>query len=65
MMQMRRATENLRMTQIQNLPQELQDQLKLPTKMDDFLHAITKISSSVSKEMLERYDKWMKDFGSI
>jgi hypothetical protein len=36
MMQMRRATENLRMTQIQNLPQELQDQLKLPTKMDDF-----------------------------
>jgi len=65
MMQMRRITENLSMTQIQNIAQDLKEQLQLPTKMEDFTNAISKISSSVSKEMLEKYDKWMKDFGSI
>ncbi|CAF4744511.1 unnamed protein product [Rotaria sp. Silwood1] len=62
MMQMRRVTENLSMTEIQNIAQNLKEQLQLPTKMEDFTNAISKISSSVSKEMLEKYDKWMKDF---
>lgn len=65
MMQMRRVTENLSMTEIQNIAQNLKEQLQLPTKMEDFTKAISKISSSVSKEMLEKYDKWMKDYGSI
>ncbi|CAF0911926.1 unnamed protein product [Adineta steineri] len=65
MMQMRRITENLSMIEIQNIAQNLKDQLLLPTKMEDFTYAISKISSSVSKEMLEKYDKWMKDFGSV
>jgi SpoVK/Ycf46/Vps4 family AAA+-type ATPase len=65
MMQMRRITENLSMTEIQNIAQNLKEQLQLPTKMEDFTNAISKISSSVSKEMLEKYDKWMKDFGSV
>ncbi len=65
MMQMRRVTENLSMTEIQNIAQNLKDQLQLPTKMEDFINAISKISSSVSKETLEKYDKWMKDFGSV
>ncbi len=65
MMQMRRITENLSMTEIQNIAQNLKEQLQLPTKMEDFRNAISKISSSVSKEMLEKYDKWMKDFGSV
>lgn len=65
MMQMRRVTENLSMTQIQEQAQVLKEKLQLPTIMKDFEDAISKISSSVSKEMLERYDKWMKDFGSV
>ena len=64
-MQMRRATENLSMTQIQEQAQVLKEQFQTPTKMEDFIAAVSKISSSVSKEMLEKYDKWMKDFGSI
>ncbi|CAF3200569.1 unnamed protein product [Rotaria socialis] len=65
MMQMRRATENLSMTQIQEQAQVLKEKLQLPTIMKDFEDAISKISSSVSKDMLEKYDKWMKDFGSV
>ena len=65
MMQMRRVTADLGMTDIQNLAQHLKEQLQLPARMDDFTNAISKISSSVSKEMLEKYDKWMKEFGSV
>ncbi|CAF0995844.1 unnamed protein product [Rotaria sordida] len=65
MMQMRRATENLSMTQIQEQAQVLKEKLQSPTIMKDFEDAISKISSSVSKEMLEKYDQWMKDFGSV
>ena len=65
MMQMRRITENLSMTEIQNIAQNLKEQLQLPTKMEDFTNAISKISSSVSKDMLNKYDTWMKDFGSV
>ncbi|CAF4301818.1 unnamed protein product, partial [Rotaria sp. Silwood2] len=65
MMQMRRVTENLSMTQIQEQAQVLKEKLQSPTIMKDFEDAISKISSSVSKEMLEKYDQWMKDFGSV
>lgn len=65
MMQMRRATENLSVTQIQEQAQILREKFQSPTTMEDFNFAISKISSSVSKDMLEKYDKWMKDFGSV
>jgi katanin p60 ATPase-containing subunit A1 len=65
MMQMRRATENLSMTQIQEQAQVLKEKFQLPTTIEDFNIAISKISSSVSKEMLTKYDKWMRDFGSV
>ncbi len=65
MMQMRRATENLSITQIQQQAQDLKEKLQSPTTMEDFNIAISKISSSVSKEMLDKYEKWMKDFGSV
>lgn len=65
MMQMRRATENLHMTEIRNFADKLKEELQQPTKMDDFHEAIGKISSSVSKEMLDKYAQWMKDFGSV
>jgi len=65
MMQMRRVTEDLSMTQIQEQAKVLKEKLESPTKMEDFTLAISKISSSVSKEMLEKYDNWMKTFGSL
>ena len=65
MMQMRRATENLSVTQIQEQAHELKVKFQSPTTMEDFHLAISKVSSSVSKETLEKYHTWMKDFGSI
>ena len=65
MMQMRRITDKMSMTEIQQKAQHLKEQFQLPITMEDFTYAISKISSSVSKEMLEKYDKWMKEFGSI
>jgi hypothetical protein len=57
--------EKLSMTQIQEQAQNLKEQLEEPAKMEDFTVAISKISSSVSKGMLEKYDDWMKTFGSV
>lgn len=65
MMQMRRATEDLSVTQIQERAQELKEKFRLPITADDFGVAMSKVSSSVSKETLERYQTWMKEFGSI
>jgi SpoVK/Ycf46/Vps4 family AAA+-type ATPase len=65
MMQMRRITENLSMTQIQQQADDLKKLLESPTTMADFTVALSKISSSVSKETLEKYDTWMKTFGSV
>jgi len=65
MMQMRRVTEDLSITQIQEQAQVLKEKLQSPTTTEDFNNAISKISSSVSKEMLEKYAKWMNDFGSV
>jgi len=42
-----------------------QEQLDLPTSMEDFQTALKKVSKSVSAEDLAKYDKWMKDFGSV
>ena len=64
MMPMRRITENLSISQIQEQAQNLKEKLLSPTTMSDFEAAISKVSSSISKEMLDKYDQWMKDFGS-
>jgi katanin p60 ATPase-containing subunit A1 len=65
MMQMRRAMQSLEISQIANIASKLEEHMKMPIQMSDFNEAIGKVSSSVSKEMLEKYDKWMKDFGSV
>ncbi|UJR21971.1 hypothetical protein I4U23_025039 [Adineta vaga] len=65
MMPMRRITENLSITQIQQQAQSLKEKFLSSTTMNDFEMAISKVSSSVSKEMLDKYDQWMKEFGSI
>ena len=40
-------------------------ELDVPLKMKDFKEALKNISKSVSKENLEEYDKWMKEFGAV
>ncbi|CAF1549146.1 unnamed protein product [Adineta steineri] len=65
MMQMRRATENLSITQIQEQAQVLKEKFLSPITMDDFEKALSKISSSVSVDMLKKYEEWMKEFGSV
>ncbi|XP_065907565.1 katanin p60 ATPase-containing subunit A-like 1 [Dysidea avara] len=62
MMAMRRRIQGLTPDQIKNLKQ---DELNLPSSMDDFYTALRKVSKSVSADDLEKYEKWMKEFGSV
>lgn len=61
MMSMRRKIFGLRPDQIKQLPKE---ELDLPVTTRDFQEALTKNNKSVSSEDLEKYEKWMNDFGS-
>ena len=61
MMSMRRKIAGLRPSEIRNLNR---DELDLPVTKQDFLEAISKCNKSVSKEDLEKYEKWMNEFGS-
>lgn len=61
MMAMRRKIAGLTPEEIRNLAKE---ELELPVSPTDFEEAIRKINKSVSKEDLERYEKWMAEFGS-
>jgi len=62
MMAMRRRIEGLTPDQIRAIPKA---ELELPTSVADFELAITKVSKSVSKEDLVKYEKWMTEFGSV
>ena len=62
MMAMRRRIAGLRPEEIRNIPKE---ELNQPTTMQDFEEAIKKVSKSVGKEDLEKYEKWMNEFGSV
>ncbi|KAF7271679.1 katanin p60 isoform X2 [Rhynchophorus ferrugineus] len=61
MMSMRRKICGLRPDQIKQLPKE---ELDLPVTTRDFEEAIAKNNKSVSKEDLDKYEKWMSEFGS-
>lgn len=61
MMAMRRRINGLTPEEIRNLSKE---ELELPVSADDFQEAIRKINKSVSREDLEKYEKWMAEFGS-
>jgi katanin p60 ATPase-containing subunit A1 len=60
MMGMRRKIKGLSAEQIRQLNKEAVDE---PLSMMDFEEAILKISSSVSKKDLEKYEEWMKVYG--
>ena len=62
MMAMRRLIEGKSPDEIKNLAAK---ELELPTTMDDFLSALKKCSKSVSASDLEKYEKWMAEFGSV
>lgn len=61
MMAMRRRIQGLTPDEIRNLNK---DELEMPTTMADFELALQKVSKSVSQTDLEKYEKWMKEFGS-
>lgn len=61
MMSMRRKIAGLKPDQIKQLAKE---ELDLPVSKLDFVQAISKCNKSVSKEDLDKYEKWMNEFGS-
>ena len=61
MMSMRRKIAGLKPSEIKNLDKT---ELDLPVTRQDFMDAISKCNKSVSKEDLEKYEKWMVEFGS-
>ena len=62
LMSMRKRIAGLSPEEIRNLSKE---ELHLPTTNQDFLDASSKVSKSVSAQDLEKYEKWMKDFGAV
>ena len=61
MMSMRRKIAGLKPSEIKNLARA---ELDLPVTKQDFLEALQKCNKSVSKEDLDKYEKWMEEFGS-
>ena len=62
MMAMRSVIEGKTPEEIKNLPKE---KLEQPTTMEDFHMALKKCSKSVSQDDLDKYNKWMSEFGSV
>ena len=58
---MRRKIEGLSIEQIKAIKDT---ELNLPTTMDDFLEVLKKVSPSVAKHDLVKYEQWMQEFGS-
>ncbi|KAJ6633559.1 Katanin p60 ATPase-containing subunit A-like 1 [Pseudolycoriella hygida] len=61
MMSMRRKIAGLKPEQIRQLATE---EVDLPVSTQDFNEAISKCNKSVSKQDLDKYEKWMREFGS-
>ncbi|ELU18277.1 hypothetical protein CAPTEDRAFT_148248 [Capitella teleta] len=62
MMSMRRRIQGLTPDAIRAIPKA---ELLAPTTMEDFEMALKKVSKSVSASDLEKYVKWMEEFGSV
>ncbi|GAA6099364.1 katanin p60 ATPase-containing subunit A1 [Tachysurus ichikawai] len=61
LMAMRRRIEDLTPEEIRNISR---DEMHMPTTMEDFATALKKVSKSVSAVDLQKYEKWMAEFGS-
>uniref|UniRef100_W5LVL0 Multifunctional fusion protein n=1 Tax=Lepisosteus oculatus TaxID=7918 RepID=W5LVL0_LEPOC len=62
MMAMRRRIQGLSPEEIRALSKE---ELQMPVTMEDFELTLKKISKSVSAADLEKYESWIKEFGSV
>ena len=62
MMSMRRRIQGLTPEQIKAIPK---DELNMPITAQDFQEALSKVSKSVSEEDIEKYVKWMDEFGAV
>lgn len=58
-MAMRRRIEGLTPEEIRNISR---DEMHMPTTMEDFESALKKVSKSAAD--LEKYEKWIEEFGS-
>ena len=56
--------KGLPMMEIQKLVREQKENLTNPVTQADFLEAIKKVKGSVSETDLERYTKWMEEYGA-
>jgi katanin p60 ATPase-containing subunit A1 len=61
MMAMRRRVAGLKPEEIRSLPKE---ELDLPVTRRDFIEALKKCNRSVCQDDLDKYEKWMTEFGS-
>ena len=61
LMVMRRRIQGLSPEEIKHIPKE---ELDIPITMEDFKAALKKVSKTVSEADLEKYKKWMLEFGS-
>lgn len=61
MMSMRRKIRGLKHEDLKKLAKEDVD---LPVTSKDFMEALSKCNKSVSAQDLQKYEKWMKEFGS-
>ncbi|KAJ8385930.1 hypothetical protein AAFF_G00178920 [Aldrovandia affinis] len=61
LMAMRRRIEGLTPEEIRNISR---DEMRMPTTMEDFESSLKKVSKSVSASDLEKYEKWITEFGS-
>lgn len=60
-MAMRRRIEGLTPEEIRSISR---DEMHMPTTMEDFVSALKKVSKSVSAADLDKYEKWIEEFGS-
>ena len=61
MMSMRRKIAGLKPDEIRAISKE---ELDLPVTQQDFHDAVLKCNKSVSQDDLEKYQSWMREFGS-
>ncbi len=61
MMSMRRAIAGLSVEEIKGINNA---DLNLPTRMQDFEEALSRVSKSVSAADIEKYEKWMQEYGA-
>lgn len=62
MMSFRRRISGLSPEQIRAIPKE---ELELPPTNEDFEETLKKVNKTVSQADLEKYEKWMAEFGSV